>query len=847
MNVRYYGYVLLFLAASLATPAWAQVFTCMANTGVPPLVRAEGLTELTGDIVINCSGDVLPAGSPAPLVNIQVSLNTNVTSRLLNDNLTEALLLIDEPRPENQFPATGPVETTVGCVPSPACPNAFFAARVGPNSVIWVSVPLQTGRTFRLTNIRANAAQLNGPFPDASNPVQLATTVQITPARPDVVFQPFVFTRQQDVLASINFSVENPVSFSGTAGHRGPVATLSYQENFPGAFKKKDCATSSTNPNPSREDQFRIDICRTNLLFPFLAQNAGFETGLVIANTSQDPFYDRAGVSRGGTELLAYFGNIPTGMRNFVSATNADAGPGRYARLLQAPDSNEFATPQPNNFVPMLTLCPDYQSTRSCAVAWRILETNPDTTETFRFQIDGISDPGNAFAQTNVTTVTPMRGPSAAAWDAERPVALPNFEGYTFALANFQLAHGFSFISDQDTHRLAQGYLALILPQELGRPEAEFDHAAWEARSEQLSPIRALSANRVLLLDADKQQSAPRRFELTSEGYLPKRLRLASMGQDRLRDFTITVQTSSSPSQSVGDSWLRVEKIGEATPVTLVVTAHPEGLQPGTYAGSITATPAVPPGVAPVNIPFELVVPPPGPRVRTFGVTSAGSYAHSVVAPGEAVVIFGQGFGPSELAGLTLNNGVVATEIGATRVLFDGEPAPLIYSVANQASCFVPFSVAGKKFVEMVVEYQGVASPPVRLAVLPAKPALLTSDQSGGGIGAILNEDNSFNVQKAAKPGEIIQIFGIGGGQTTPPSVGGRLQSNAAEYNLPIRVFVDGVEVESLYAAPAPGLVEGVFQVNVRLPQNLRSGQVPISIYFGEALHTQPGVTAWVQ
>jgi uncharacterized protein (TIGR03437 family) len=328
---------------------------------------------------------------------------------------------------------------------------------------------------------------------------------------------------------------------------------------------------------------------------------------------------------------------------------------------------------------------------------------------------------------------------------------------------------------------------------------------------------------------------------------LPKRLRLASRGPERLSDFTITVQTSSSPAQTVGDSWLRVEQIGETTPVNLVVTVHPEGLQPGAYQGSITATPAVPPGVAPVNIPFELVVPRPGPRVRTFGVTSAGSYVHSVVAPGEAVVIFGQGFGPGELAGLALNDGVVATQIGETRVLFDGEPAPMIYSVANQASCFVPFSVAGKKLVEMVVEYQGVASPPVRLAVSPAKPALLTSDQSGGGIGAILNQDNSFNVQKAAKTGEVIQIFGIGGGQTTPPSVGGRLQSGGAAYDLPMRAFVDGVEVETIYAGPAPGLVEGVFQVNLRLPEDVRSGQIPISIYFGAELHTQPGVTVWVE
>ena len=34
---------------------------CIANSGVPPTIRAEGLAELAGDIVIICSGGT-PAG-----------------------------------------------------------------------------------------------------------------------------------------------------------------------------------------------------------------------------------------------------------------------------------------------------------------------------------------------------------------------------------------------------------------------------------------------------------------------------------------------------------------------------------------------------------------------------------------------------------------------------------------------------------------------------------------------------------------------------------------------------------------------------------------------------------------
>ena len=40
----------------------------------------------------------------------------------------------------------------------------------------------------------------------------------------------------------------------------------------------------------------------------------------------------------------------------------------------------------------------------------------------------------------------------------------PNFQGYMFAVCNFQYAHGFAFISDVGARNLAMGYLALIIP-----------------------------------------------------------------------------------------------------------------------------------------------------------------------------------------------------------------------------------------------------------------------------------------------------------------------------------------------------------------------------------------------
>jgi hypothetical protein len=76
------------LASAQNTP-----ITC-STTAQPLTVRAEGLAEQTGDIVISCTGGQAPAiGSALPQVNISVTLSTNITSRLLNDPITEALPL----------------------------------------------------------------------------------------------------------------------------------------------------------------------------------------------------------------------------------------------------------------------------------------------------------------------------------------------------------------------------------------------------------------------------------------------------------------------------------------------------------------------------------------------------------------------------------------------------------------------------------------------------------------------------------------------------------------------------------------------------------------------------------
>jgi len=78
-------------------------------------------------------------------------------------------------------------------------------------------------------------------------------------------------------------------------------------------------AASSTLPIPRFVDGtasraiFIVYLCRTNLLFPFVTNTAGFDTGLAIANTSLDTgvFTTATATQAGGCTLFSYGDNAP--------------------------------------------------------------------------------------------------------------------------------------------------------------------------------------------------------------------------------------------------------------------------------------------------------------------------------------------------------------------------------------------------------------------------------------------------------------------------------------------------------------------------------------------------------
>jgi hypothetical protein len=192
----FYALAVVSLLACFTVPVAAQGLLCTSLTGTNQYVRVEGWAELTGDIVLTCTGTGASTapGTQIAYANITVTIpGTVITSKVIsgtgeNVPLSEATLIMDDLKdPSFQAvsnyagnrthrvcsdldPVGGPGVCTVNAPASPNLsylgdaqhPNIFVGRPNGPNQIIFPGVPLDPPatswtRTIRITNIRVNA------------------------------------------------------------------------------------------------------------------------------------------------------------------------------------------------------------------------------------------------------------------------------------------------------------------------------------------------------------------------------------------------------------------------------------------------------------------------------------------------------------------------------------------------------------------------------------------------------------------------------------------------------------------------------------------------------------------
>ncbi len=251
-------------------------------------------------------------------------------------------------------------------------------------------------------------------------------------------------------------------------------------------------------------------------------------------------------------------------------------------------------------------------------------------------------------------------------------------------------------------------------------------------------------------------------------------------------------------------------------------------------SGAVSITVSMPGGSD--SITFMAAAPPSA--VVVSSISNAASSAPGPIAPGELVAIKGVGLGPAAGVSFSIDEatGGVDAALAGTRVFFGTIPAPVLYASASQVNAVVPYEIAGQAQVGVQVSYLGNLSAPVPQAVAPAAPGVFTADATGSGQAAAVNADGSINSASNPVPaGSIVTVYFTGGGTTNPAGVTGAVNGSGIRLlSQPVTATVGGVPASVSYAGAAPGLVDGVLQLNLQLAKDTPSGPAqPLVISVG--------------
>jgi hypothetical protein len=351
------AFAVVALLLGMGSTANAQIglqqpaFNCTANAGNPTIVRAEGLTELVGDMLLNCNGGTPTLlGASIPLSNVTVFLNTNITSRLVSGNISEATLMIDEPHPPSgqAVPDNTVVLPPAGSPPQILCtpqgtscnelgkfvgvpsnspyltqPNVFSGQQNSASSVVFLGVPIDAPgtagqRVIRITNIRANAFQLG--VSSTLIPTQITMYIAVNGSQQVTINNPTqtVAFIQIGLIASVTngsflqCTSNNPdlLGSTPTPDDSGDVL-IKVREGFASSFKRRNYALSQdtthglTSPAP---------VDQNVPGFPYNTES-GFYVPELFTGT---PI---VGLADFGTRILIRFNNIGAGVHIFVATT----------------------------------------------------------------------------------------------------------------------------------------------------------------------------------------------------------------------------------------------------------------------------------------------------------------------------------------------------------------------------------------------------------------------------------------------------------------------------------------------------------------------------------------------
>jgi uncharacterized protein (TIGR03437 family) len=312
---------------------------------------------------------------------------------------------------------------------------------------------------------------------------------------------------------------------------------------------------------------------------------------------------------------------------------------------------------------------------------------------------------------------------------------------------------------------------------------------------------------------------------------------------------TVPLSFTMTSSTSTGGNWLNVTSPGGNTPTNITVSTN--ALPPvGIYTGTITLRPAAP-DLPTVNIPVTLnVVATAPPRPVITGVVNGASFRPGVGANSLATI---QG---TNLASTTntwsnaLAGGQLPTSLDGVTVLFNGRPAYLAYISPTQINLIVPDISAGTTAV--VLTNNGTS--PTGLFTTPSSLYGSAFFTWPGNQIVATRQDYSYAVKSdtfaglitaAAKPGDVLILWGTGFGPTAaPPGIPVPADKTYSTSTLPT-VTINNVSATVYGAALASGYA-GLYQVAIQVPDSLPDGDWPITATIG-GVTSPPGTVLSVK
>jgi hypothetical protein len=435
------------LTAPGVAPMW-----CGA-TANPDFIRTEGITEHVGDVVLYCGdGTPTPQGEAIPEYTLTLTLNTDVTSRLLPEakGLSEALLIVDDAFPAVPVPSSGfrepyaplqifcaPLgsacsEIGTGGTPSPyqTQSNVFVGKQSNATTLYW-KIPIDppgvnNTRFIRLANLRANASQL-GPFTGSSATVTATVQIQGAHSVPVAYPQPVVALTEPGAAISVAPSSPIPqcephnavlLGGSGTAAFDFSVQTV---EGFADTFKYRNYGTTLFGP------EFPPVLAEQNVPGFFYSTETGtYSPSLFITAPT-------LGLADFGTRILVSLGPISAGTHLFVPTTINMTGnySGDTPGQLQLVQANEYGNSAPG-YEPVASIAtigttPVGQASRSGSTAYAVYEviySDPNTIETASIPVAVAFTNTPAIGTVNATT---SLAPLSTVGTASQSASIPRF------------------------------------------------------------------------------------------------------------------------------------------------------------------------------------------------------------------------------------------------------------------------------------------------------------------------------------------------------------------------------------------------------------------------------------